>query len=86
MYVAVLYICDKLSYVRFYSFGIILLVLTDYCIWFRGIYFERLCISLLNHSCHIIIIENETCISPTLINYATYWTLSHSILLQKISE
>ena len=28
--------------------------------------------ALLNHSCHIIIIEVETCISPTPINYATY--------------
>ena len=30
VYVIVLYICDKLPYVRFYDFGIILLVLTDY--------------------------------------------------------
>ena len=29
IYVIVWYICDKLPYVRFYSFGIILLVLTD---------------------------------------------------------
>ena len=32
VYVVVWYICDKLPYVRFYGFGIILLVLTDYCI------------------------------------------------------
>ena len=30
VYVIVWYICDKLPYVRFYDFGIILLVLTDY--------------------------------------------------------
>ena len=30
VYVVVWYICDKLPYVRFYGFGIILLVLTDY--------------------------------------------------------
>ena len=32
VYVIVWYICDKLPYVRFYDFGIILLVLTDYSI------------------------------------------------------
>ena len=32
VYVVVWYICDKLPYVRFYDFGIILLVLTDYSI------------------------------------------------------
>ena len=32
VYVVVWYICDKLPYIRFYGFGIILLVLTDYCI------------------------------------------------------
>ena len=32
VYVVMWYICDKLPYVRFYGFGIILLVLTDYCI------------------------------------------------------
>ena len=30
VYVILWYICDKLPYVRFYGFGIILLVLTDY--------------------------------------------------------
>ena len=30
VYVVMWYICDKLLYVRFYGFGIILLVLTDY--------------------------------------------------------
>ena len=30
IYVVVWYICDKLPYVRFYGFGIILLVFTDY--------------------------------------------------------
>ena len=58
---------------------IILLVLTDYSILFQGIYFEKLCVSLFNHFCHIIIIEDETCISPTPINYATY-SLTHSTL------
>ena len=61
---------------------IILLVLTDYNISLQGIYFEKLCISLLNHSCHIIIIEYETCVSPTPINYATYWALAHPTLQQ----
>ena len=37
VYVVVWYICDKLPYVRFYDFGIILLVLTDYNIEFHGI-------------------------------------------------
>ena len=37
--------------------------------------------ALLNHSCHIIIIEVETCISPTPINYAIYWVLSRLIIL-----
>ena len=37
--------------------------------------------ALLNHSCHIIIIEVETCISPTPINYVTYWALSHPIII-----
>ena len=60
---------------------IILLMLTDYSIQFQGIYFEKLCVSLFNHSCHIIIFEDETCISPTPINYATYWALSHPIIL-----
>ena len=32
LYVVVWYICDDLPYVRFYDFGIILLVLTDYSI------------------------------------------------------
>ena len=86
VYVVVWYICDKLPYVRFYGFGIILLVPTDYCIQFQGIYFEKLCISFFNHSYHIIIIENKTCISPTPINYATYWALFDPILLQKFSE
>ena len=35
---------------------IILLVLTDYSIQFQGIYFEKLCVSLFNHSCHIILL------------------------------
>ena len=52
------YIYDKLPYVRFYGFGIILLMLTNYRISFHGIYFEKPCVSLLNHSCHIII-END---------------------------
>ena len=56
---------------------IILLVLTDYNISLQDIYFEKLCVSLLNHSCHIIIIEDKTRISPTPINYATYWALAH---------
>ena len=30
VYVVVWYICDKLPYIRFYGFGIILLVFTDY--------------------------------------------------------
>ena len=60
---------------------IILLILIDYSIWFQGIYFEKFCVSLCNHSFHIIIIEDEICISPTPINYATYWALSHSIIL-----
>ena len=51
---------------------IILLMLTNYNISFQGIYFEKLCVSLFNHYCHIIIIEDETCISPIPINYATY--------------
>ena len=59
---------------------IILLVLTDYSIWLQGIHFEKLCVSLFNHSYHIIIIEDETCTSPTTINYATYWDLAHAIL------
>ena len=37
VYMVVWYICDKLSYIRFYGFGIILLVLIDYSIWFHGI-------------------------------------------------
>ena len=45
-------------------------------------YFEKLCVSLLNYFCHIIIIEDETCISPTPINYATYWVLAHPNLSQ----
>ena len=49
------YICDKLPYVRFYGFGIILLVLTDYGIEFQGIYFEKLCVSLFNRFYPIII-------------------------------
>ena len=63
---------------------IILLMLTDYSIQFQGIYFEKLCVSLLNYSYHIIIIiiEDETCISPTPINYATYWVLAHPNLSQ----
>ena len=60
---------------------IILLMLTDYGIQFQRIYFEKLCVSLFNHSCHIIIFEGETCISSTAIKYATYWALSHSIIL-----
>ena len=32
VYMVVWYICDKLPHVRFYAFGIILLVLTDYSI------------------------------------------------------
>ena len=52
------YICDKLPYVKFYGFGIILLVLIDYSIKFQGICFEKFCVSLFNHSCHIII-END---------------------------
>ena len=59
---------------------IILLVLTDYSIYFQGIYFEKLFVSLFNYSCHIIIIEDETCIFPTPINYATYWALAHLTL------
>ena len=51
---------------------IILLVLTNHSIQFQGIYFAKHCVSLFNHSCHIIIIEDETCIFPTPINYATY--------------
>ena len=60
---------------------IILLMLTYYNVQFQGIYFEKFCISLFDHYCHIIIIEDETCISPTPIKYATYWALSHSIIL-----
>ena len=59
---------------------IILLMLTDYSMWFQGIYFEKFCVSLFNHSYHIIIIEDETCISPISINYATYWALAHPTL------
>ena len=58
IYVAVCYLCDKLPYVRFYGFGIILLVLTKCSIYFHGIYFEKICVSLFNHSCYIII-END---------------------------
>ena len=65
----------------FMTLEIILLVLTNSSIYFQGIYFEKLCVSLCNHSCHIIIIEDETYISPTPINYATYWVLSHPIIL-----
>ena len=32
VYVVVCYLCDKLPYARFYGFGIILLVLTNYSI------------------------------------------------------
>ena len=39
--VIVWYICDNLPYVRFYGYGIILLVLIDYNIKFHGIYFEK---------------------------------------------
>ena len=60
---------------------IILLMITDCSIQFQGIYFEKFCVSLLNHSCHIIIFEDKTCISPTPISYATYWALFHSIIL-----
>ena len=35
---------------------IILLVLIDYSIQFQGIYFEKLFVSLFNHSCHIILL------------------------------
>ena len=59
---------------------IILLMLIDYSIYFQGIYFKKLCVSLFNHSCHIIIFEDETCTSPTLINYAIYWALAHPTL------
>ena len=72
----------KLPYVDFMTLEIILLVLTDYNIQFQGIYFEKFCISLLNHSCHIIIIEDETCIFPTPINYAIYWALARHNLSQ----
>ena len=40
----------------FMTLEIILLVLTNSSIYFQGIYFEKLCVSLLNHFCHIILL------------------------------
>ena len=62
---------------------IILLVLTDSSISFQGIYFEKLCVSLLNHSCHsiLLLLKMKIAFPPTPVNNATYWALSLSIIL-----
>ena len=54
IYVIVWYICDKLSYVRFYGFRIILLVLTNYSIQLHSIILRNF-VFIIYHSCHIII-------------------------------
>ena len=73
VYVVVWYICDNLPYVRYYGFWNyivahrLLYTVSRYLLW------ETLCFIIQSFLLyHIIIIENETCISPTPINYATY--------------
>ena len=48
---------------------ITLLLLTDYSIQFQGISFEKLCVSLFNHSCHIILLllKIELAFPPPLL-------------------
>ena len=58
VYVVVWYIGDNLPYVIYYGFGnyIISAHRLSYIVsWY---YFEKLCVSSFNHSCHIII-END---------------------------
>ena len=47
---------------------IILLILTNYSIWFQGFYFEKLGVSLFNHSYHIIILKMKLASPPPLLN------------------
>ena len=72
----------KLPYVDFMTLEIILLVLTDYNIQFQGIYFEKLCVSLFNHSCHILLLLLKMELAFPSPKYATYWALAHPNLLQ----
>ena len=68
---------------------IILLVLTDYIIQFQGFYFEKLCVSLFNYSCHIIILLLKMELAfppPPLIIYLLGVSSSHPLTVFQIYQ
>ena len=54
------YFCDNLPYVRYYDFEN----------YIQGIYFEKICVSLLNHSCHsiLLLLKMKLASPPPLLN------------------
>ena len=58
VYVVVWYICDNLPYIRYYGFGNYIVGAHRLLYIVSWYYFEKLCVSSFNYSCHIII-END---------------------------